>query len=394
MPVIEFPSLREMLCTLIALPSISSVSPRFDQSNRPIIDCLATWLDAAGFQTEIIPVSAAGSAQPEKANLIATLGAGPGGLVLAGHTDTVPYDEGRWRTDPFRLSEVDQRLYGLGTADMKGFFALALEALRPHLEPARRNALQHPLIILATADEESTMSGARTLVELGRPKARYAVIGEPTGLHPVHAHKGIIMEAVHLLGHAGHSSDPALGTNALEGMYDVLGEILHWRETLQARYRDPRFNVPLPTLNLGYIQGGDNPNRICAECELHFDMRPLPGMDIAALREELRARLEARLSGRGLTLSLRALIHDTPPMDTPTDSALIRLTEALTGHPAETAAYCTEGPYLNALGMETVILGPGYIAQAHQPDEYLPLANLQPMIHILQQLIARFCLTH
>ena len=373
-----------MLEGLISTPSISSVSPEFDQSNRPVIDMLASWLENAGFSVEVLPLPH----QPHKANLIATLGRGPGGLVLAGHTDTVPYDEGRWRHDPFHLTERDNRFYGLGTADMKGFFALAMEAAR-NVQAAE---LKQPLIILATADEESSMEGAKSLVELGRPKARYAVIGEPTGLRPVNAHKGIMMEAVALRGRSGHSSDPSLGVNALDGMHAVLGEILAWREDLQHRYRDPQFKVPVPTLNLGHIHGGDNPNRICAQCELHFDLRPLPGMSLAGLRQELRQRLEARMAGSALQLELRSLINDTEPMYTDRNSPLVRAAEELTGHPAEAVAFCTEGPYLNALGMDTVILGPGYIAQAHQPDEYLPLENITPMLTTLQQLITRFCL--
>ncbi len=380
----HLPSLMQMLQQLIATPSVSSVSPEYDQSNRPVIERLAEWAETLGFAVEVVDIPG----HPDKANLIATLGRGPGGLVLAGHTDTVPFDADLWSQDPFRLTERDRRLYGLGTADMKGFFALALEAVRS----IDAGALHQPLILLATADEESSMLGAKTLVDLGRPKARYALIGEPTGLRPVNAHKGIMMEAVRLIGHSGHSSDPSLGINALEGMHAVLGAILAWRGELQARHRDPRFHVPVPTLNLGHIHGGDNPNRICGACELHFDLRPLPGMGSAELREALRERLTETLAGSPLQWELRPLIEATEPMHTDADSAIVRAAEALTGHPAEAAAYCTEGPYLNALGMETIILGPGYIDQAHQPDEYLPLENIQPMLDHLAHLIDRFCL--
>ena len=195
------PTIKEMFDKLIAAASISSVSPEFDHSNREVIDILANWLDVMGFSIEILPLPN----QPHKANLIATLGQGPGGLVLSGHTDTVPYDEQQWNYDPFKLSEADNRFYGLGMADMKSFFALAIEAACSF----DASDFKQPLILLATADEESSMEGAKALVKLGKPKARYAVIGEPTGLKPVHLHKGIIMESVHIHGHAGHSSDPA-----------------------------------------------------------------------------------------------------------------------------------------------------------------------------------------
>lgn len=377
------PGLIEMLQRLVATPSVSSVSPEFDQSNRAVIDILAGWLDALGFAVEVMPLPE----RPEKANLIATLGAGPGGLVLAGHTDTVPFDADRWRSDPFVLTEADDRLYGLGTADMKGFFPLAIEAARRF--EARQ--LRSPLIILATADEESSMEGAEALVAAGRPRGRYAVIGEPTGLRPVRMHKGIMMEAIRLTGRSGHSSDPTLGVNALEGMHGVLGEILAWRAELQAAHRNPLFQVEVPTLNLGHIHGGDNPNRICGRCELHIDLRPLPGMALDELRGELARRLERRLADSRLELEIFPLFKGTPAMETPAASALVQVAERLTGHDAEAVAFCTEGPYLQALGMETLILGPGDIDQAHQPDEYLARDRVRPTVDLLEQLIGRFC---
>ena len=377
------PALMEMLTKLIAQPSMSSVSPAFDSSNRAVIDLLASWLEPMGFEVEVIPLPS----QPHKANLIATLGKGPGGLVLSGHTDTVPYDEGDWSLDPFKLTERNQRLYGLGTADMKSFFALAIEAAR-HVNAAE---LKAPLILLATADEESSMDGAKAIVALGRPKARYAVVGEPTGLRPIRSHKGIIMEAIRISGQAGHSSDPSLGNSALEGMHKVLGEILAFRSELQAQYHDPLFQVPVPTLNLGHIHGGDNPNRICGHCELHIDLRPLPGMDLDELRGMLAHRLSHTLDGSGLKLVIDSLIDGTPPMHTEANSEIVKMAEKLTGHDAEAVAFCTEGPYLNSMGMETIILGPGYIDQAHQPDEFIGLDQLDPTVTLLRNLIQRFC---
>lgn len=378
------PPLLDMIRALIATPSISCVDPAIDQGNRAVIDLLAGWLEAAGFAVEIMPLPG----KPAKANLIATLGSGPGGLVLAGHTDTVPYDSGAWRHDPFRLTEADQRLYGLGTSDMKAFLALAIEACRG----LRAVRLQEPLILLATADEETSMSGARALVELQRPRARHAIIGEPTGLRPVRMHKGIFMERIRLHGRAGHSSDPALGNSALEAMYRVIGSILAWRNDLQLHHHNPLFAVPVPTLNLGHIHGGDNPNRICAECELHLDLRPLPGMDIHALRAELHHRVIGTLADSGITVDCDALFDGIPAMETAAETAIVRLAERLTGHAPEAVAFATEAPYLKQLGMDTIILGPGDIAQAHQPDEYLALDRLQPTIGILRQAIESVCI--
>jgi len=380
---IPHPRLLERIRQLIATPSVSSVSPRFDQGNRAVIELLAGWLEDAGFNARIEPLPE----RPDKANLIATLGEGPGGLVLSGHSDTVPYDAGRWRYDPFEGAIADERIYGLGSADMKAFLALAIEAASAF---AARD-LRRPLVILATADEESSMSGARALAAAGQPLGRHAVIGEPTDLKPVRMHKGILMEAIRLEGRSGHSSNPALGVNALEGMHRVIGELLCWRAELQARYRNPLFEVDVPTMNLGHIHGGDNPNRICADCELHIDIRPLPGMTLAELRGALRERLERLLADDALKLSFKPLFSGIEALETPAAAAIVRAAEDLTGAPAGAVGFGTEGPYLNALGMETVILGPGSVACAHQPDEFLPLATLQPTLALLHGLIERFC---
>lgn len=381
MPV---PKLTEMMSTLIASPSVSSVSAEWDQSNQGVIELLAAWCRDAGFTVEVLDVPGC----PGKYNLVAGMGSGPDGLVLSGHTDTVPFDDGRWSGDPFKLREQDNRWYGLGTADMKGFFAVVLEAVR---ELDLRN-LQHPLVLLATADEESSMCGARSLLDAQRRLGRHAVIGEPTGLKPIRMHKGIAMEAIRLTGRAGHSSNPALGNNALEGMHRVVAELLDWRSDLQQRYRNPLFEVQVPTLNLGHIHGGDNPNRICGHCELHFDIRPLPGMQLDELRGEIDRRLADTLAGSGLQLERVSLFEGIEAMETPASAEIIRAAEQLTGQQAEAVAFGTEGPYLNALGMDTVILGPGSIDQAHQPDEYIGMDQLQPAMQIIRQLVQRFCL--
>jgi len=378
------PGIRDMLTRLISLPSISSASADWDHSNEAVVRTLAEWLEPLGFTTEILEVPG----MPGKYNLIATLGSGPGGLVLSGHTDTVPFDDKRWQSDPFTLTEKDNRWYGLGTCDMKGFFPLAIEAAKAFVG----QPLQQPLIILATADEESSMNGARALAEAGRPEARYAVIGEPTSLRPVRMHKGIMMERLKFEGQSGHSSDPSLGRNALEGMHEAMGELLSLRNQWQEQYRNPNFKVQVPTLNLGCIHGGDNPNRICADCELHFDLRPLPGMDMASLRQAILNRLQPLAERRELGLTFEPLFDGVPPFETPADAALVRACETLTGHTAHAVAFATEAPWLQKLGMETLVMGPGSIDQAHQPDEYLELSQLQPTVDILRGLIKQFCL--
>ncbi len=378
----KHPELIHMMQQLIATPSVSCVNPDIDQSNQPVIDLLANWLTGLNFEVEIMPVA------NDKSNLIATRGKGDGGLILAGHTDTVPYDKNHWNYDPFKLTKANNRLYGLGTSDMKAFLALAIEASLNFKE----EDYKHPLIILATSDEETTMNGAKALVKASRPKARYAIIGEPTGMKPIRMHKGILMEAVRITGLSGHSSNPYLGHNALEAMHKIISELMLWREELQQQYTNVLFEVPVPTMNFGHIHGGDNPNRICGSCELHIDIRPLPGMDLNDLRFELNKRLQKALPNKSFKLETFPLFSGIPAVETAADSELIKVAEKLTGHASGSVAFGTEAPYLNQLGMETLVLGPGNIDQAHQPDEYLELSTIEPTIELLKKFIYRFCI--
>ncbi len=378
------PSLQEMIATLVSLPSISASNPQLDMSNRAVAECLANWLNGIGFSCELQPVSS----QPDKCNLIATLGAGEGGLVLAGHLDTVPYDEGAWRSDPFKLTERDGQLIGLGTSDMKSFLCFAAEAAAQF----SKKPLREPLIILGTADEECGMDGARALVAAGKPRARHAVIGEPTGLKPINSHKGIFMERIHIQGHAGHSSNPALGRNAIEGMHRVLTALLEFRDELMTRQTNPAFGVAHSTLNPGCIHGGDSANRIPANCSLDVDLRFLPGMSFVDLREELQQRAQQAIRDSGLSIRFESLFEGANAFQTDQGAEIVAATERLTGQPAGAVDFATEGGLLNQLGMQTVILGPGDIDQAHQPDEGLPISRIEPTRQLLTRLIHEFCL--
>ena len=378
------PDLVSMLTQLIASPSVSCTQPDWDQSNLGVINKLEGWLSHLGFTTEVIPVEG----HPGKANLIATLGSGPGGLVLSGHTDTVPFNAELWNSDPFTLTEKDNRFYGLGTCDMKGFFPIAIEAAKKFLD----NTLQQPLIILATADEESSMSGARALAEAGRPKARYAVIGEPTGLKPIYMHKGMMMESVRVEGRAGHSSDPSLGANALDAMHAVLSELISFRQEMQQNHKNSAFRIAEPTLNLGCIHGGDNPNRICSRCELEYDLRPLPGMNLNNLRDDVSKRLVPLGEKFGVQITTESLFPGIPAFANDQHSDLVKSAEKLTGYTAESVAFGTEAPFLQSLGMDTIVMGPGFIDQAHQPDEYLAFDQIKPTVAILEKLIEKYCL--
>lgn len=392
----RLPAPVEMVRALVAEPSVSSPDPRHDQSNRRVIDLLAGWAEDLGFEIEILPL-------PEdeaKVNLVATLnperrsGSAPGltaetgGLVLSGHSDTVPFEESRWQGHPLELREDDQgRLFGIGSADMKGFFAAALHAA----SKVDRSQLQQPIVLMATADEESTMNGVRALLSTGRRFGRHAVIGEPTSLTPVRMHKGILMQRLALLGRSGHSSDPSLGNSALEGMHRAIGALLAWREAAQGQFQNPAFAVPAPTLNLGRIEGGDSPNRICPSCSLTFDVRMLPGMALDGTVLELREAVEQALAESGLGIELRELAVGVPPFEVPEDAAIVEAIETLTGKAAEAVMFCTEAPFLKQLGLETVVCGPGSIDVAHQPNEYTTRQDLDAAERLYGQLIHRFC---
>ena len=375
------PNLISMMSQLIETPSISCVQAEMDMSNEAVIDLLANWLESAGFAIKKQKVSSG------KYNLIASKGTGSDGLILSGHTDTVPMDEALWQSDPFKLVERDNRLHGLGSCDMKSFLAMAIQASLQFTP----DQYKKPLTIIATADEETTMAGARLLADNGQPLGKYCVIGEPTNLIPVRKHKGIIMESILFSGSSGHSSDPSLGNSALEAMHDFISKLLIFREQLQSRYKNEAFKVSYPTLNLGHIHGGDNPNRICGECEMHIDLRFLPGMDMHELRETIRKLAQKVASERDLSVSFTALLMGIPAMHTDKHSQLNEYLEQVSANDSQAVAFGTEAPFFNDLGCETIVMGPGSINQAHQPDEYLPMDQIQPTVHLLQGLIHKFC---
>jgi acetylornithine deacetylase len=378
------PLARDMVRQLVGTPSVSSPNVRLDQSNRGVVDLLAEWAAELGFSVRIDALPG----QSGKANLIATLGEGDDGLVLSGHTDTVPYDAERWTDDPFVLTERDGKLYGLGTADMKSFFAAALHAV------ARFEArqLQRPIALLGTADEESTMEGARTLAQKGERLGRYAIIGEPTGLRPVRKHKGVFYLRVTVLGRAGHASNPALGVNAIEGAQRVLAALQSWRDTIGERHRDEDFEVPTPTLNFGSIRGGDSPNRICAACALDLDIRLLPGMHRSAVAAEIRDVVANALNRGPWTFDVQETGGHADAFTGPSDAEFSRAVETLCGCSATTALFGTEAPYLSQMGLQTLILGAGDIAVAHQADEYVTMAAIERATEIYADLIQRFCI--
>lgn len=374
------PSFLEVYEGLISTSSISSTDARWDEGNEQVIAKLADWLSALGFSIQIEQVA------PNKQNLIAKLGSGEGGLLLAGHSDTVPFDEGRWNYNPHALTQVNNRFYGLGTADMKGFFAFIYEAVK-NVDWSKQTK---PLYVLATCDEETTMLGARHFTENAPFKPDYCIIGEPTSLVPIRAHKGHVANAIRVTGKSGHSSNPALGVNAIEIMHEVLFALMQLRDRLIKEYHHPGFEIPTPTLNLGHIHGGDSPNRICGCCELHYDVRPLPGISLDGLDNLMRDALrevQQKWPGR---IELVPLHDQIPGYECAHDHPFIHGISEICEQEAQTVNYCTEAPFLQQI-CPTLVLGPGSIDQAHQPDEFLAFEFIDPTVRVLSRAMQKYC---
>ncbi|QYO70282.1 acetylornithine deacetylase [Vibrio cholerae] len=374
------PSFLEVYEGLISTSSISSTDARWDEGNEQVIAKLADWLSALGFSIQIDQVA------PNKQNLIAKLGSGEGGLLLAGHSDTVPFDEGRWNYNPHALTQANNRFYGLGTADMKGFFAFIYEAVK-NVDWSKQTK---PLYVLATCDEETTMLGARHFTENAPFKPDYCIIGEPTSLVPIRAHKGHVANAIRVTGKSGHSSNPALGVNAIEIMHEVLFALMQLRDRLIKEYHHPGFEIPTPTLNLGHIHGGDSPNRICGCCELHYDVRPLPGISLDGLDNLMRDALrevQQKWPGR---IELVPLHDPIPGYECAHDHPFIHGISEICEQEAQTVNYCTEAPFLQQI-CPTLVLGPGSIDQAHQPDEFLAFEFIDPTVRVLSRAMQKYC---
>ncbi|WP_448547323.1 acetylornithine deacetylase [Thalassotalea fusca] len=379
------PNFEAALSALIATPSMSSTDAKWDQGNLPVIQLLATWFEQLGFTISIEQVPHS----KNKYNLLAKLGSGEGGLLLSGHSDTVPYDENRWQSDPFKLKDADNRFYGLGTCDMKGFFAFILQACK-HLDLKK---MHKPLYVLATADEETTMAGARFFAkqQLIRPDA--AIIGEPTSLVPVVMHKGHMSHRIAIVGQSGHSSQPDKGINAIELMHQVVTDLLKLKSQLSKQYQHEAFEVPYPTLNLGAIRGGDNANRICGYCQLDIDLRAIPGQsdeELTALLLQALAPIKQQFPER---ITVTELHPSSPSFSQDASSQLVAFSEKETTNKCCAVNYATEAPYIQSLGCQTIVLGPGSISQAHQPNEFLLHSEITQTERFLMHAIKQYCLT-
>ena len=381
---LSLPDTKECFSQLIATPSISALDAEQDMSNQGVIGLLHSWYSDLGFSctTQVVEDSR------NKHNFIASLGSGKGGLLLAGHTDTVPYDEEGWAQNPFRLTEKDNLWYGLGTCDMKGFFALVLAAM----QELPLQDLKRPLHILASADEETTMNGAKAFAKAKSIAPDYAIIGEPTSLKPVYMHKGHLAQGIRVTGRSGHSSDPAKGLNAIEIMHQVIEALLKLKQTLADNYHEPAFTVPYPTMNFGHVHGGDAANRICGCCDLHLDIRPLPGMPLEQLAHMISQALAPIVSQYPGSINVTELYPGSEPFADDKNSSWAQIVSQYANSEAQVVNYATEAPYIKQLGCQTLVLGPGSIEQAHQPNEYLDTKYIKPTIELLKNLIFHACI--
>ncbi|MBV7315380.1 acetylornithine deacetylase [Shewanella sp. NIFS-20-20] len=386
------PDLKACFSQLIKANSISAITETGDHSNLEVIELLQSWLTDLGFhcQTQAVKDSRG------KYNLLATLlpsnGVTQGGLLLAGHSDTVPIDEGHWHQDPFQLTERDNRWYGLGSCDMKGFFAICIAALQEL--PLKQ--LTKPLYIFASADEETTMNGAKAFVEQFANQRHFtpefAIIGEPTGMAPVYMHKGHLAKGIRITGRSGHSSDPSKGLNAIEIMHDVITQLTKLKQALINQYQQTSFSVPYPTLNLGHIHGGDAANRICGCCELHIDLRPIPGIPLEELEILIRQYLSPIQQNYPGAVDIFNLYPGNEAFGGKLDAPWTQTAARLCQQAPQVVNYATEAPYISLLGCQTLVLGPGSIEQAHQPNEFIDTSVLPQAQSVFKELIYNCCL--
>lgn len=373
----------DILGRLIAFDTTSS------GSNLALIDYVETYLAGHG-----VPARRIANADGSKANLLATIGPSAArGIVLSGHTDVVPVEGQPWSRDPFTLVEYEGRLYGRGTADMKSFIALALAAV-PYLSPS---AMTRPVHLAFSYDEEIGCLGAPDLIDAlvaegHRPLA--AIVGEPTDMAIINSHKGIHLYEVVVTGREAHSSLVHEGVSANMVAIEILAALGRIAESERTDHRDARFDPPWSTLTVGTIHGGTAANILARECRFTFDLRTVPDRDIDvvlapfwAAVEEARTRLKREGGETGVMVHP---IAQVPPLRREEDgvaehfAAMLSEVETLPG----AVSYGAEAGQFQTAGVSTVICGPGSIMQAHRPDEFIEIAQIEAGARFMSRLIA------
>ena len=377
-----YPSARDLLSTLVGFDTTSR------RSNLALVEWVERYLDGLGASHRRVP-----NADGSKSNLLATLGpADPGGVVLSGHTDVVPVDGQPWPTAPWTVTERDGRLYGRGTCDMKGFLALALAAAPELAKTARR-----PVHLAFSFDEEIGCLGAPLMIDVIRrelPPPALVVVGEPTDMVAVNGHKGIATFRVTVTGRESHSSQTQQGVSAVMAAARLMNSLTELAERLEAQ-ADPAspFMPKGATLTIGMVSGGTAHNIIARHCEFVFDLRTPPGLKAEEVLKDFRAQvaamdaaLKARAPEAGVVLEKRT---DVPPFAPEPDGAAEAFARRLAGDngPPRVVAFAAEAGQFQEAGFSTVICGPGSIAQAHQPDEYVEVSQMQRGASFMRRLI-------
>ncbi|MGU3545198.1 acetylornithine deacetylase [Methylobacterium sp. A52T] len=379
----------ERLSPLDMLARLVSFDTESDKSNLALIDAVCAYLD--GWD---VPYLRLPNAAGDKAAILATVGPMvDGGTVLSGHTDVVPVAGQAWTGDPFTLRVADGRAYGRGAVDMKGFDALAL-ALVPDMLAA---GLKRPIHIVLSYDEETTCLGSMDGIARfgdGLPRPAAVIVGEPTGMEVADAHKSIVTCLTTVHGHEAHSARPALGANAVSAACDLVAGLNRIADLMIER-GDPsgRFDPASTTVHVGTIQGGTARNILAKECRFLWEYRGLPDLDPAEIPRLFAAEVERvtreRLNRYGAFGRIETLEEvDIPGLAPEPGSAAERLCLRLAGRNHTVAVpYATEAGRFQAAGLPTVVCGPGDIAQAHQPDEFITLDALGQGEHFLRELI-------
>ncbi|PSC05318.1 acetylornithine deacetylase [Alsobacter soli] len=369
---------QDILASLVSFPSVVG------RPNAAIVDWIRSYLASHGVQATVLP-----GPEGDRSNLFATIGPRDRpGLILSGHMGVVPAEEPEWISDPFRLRRDGDRLYGRGASDMKGFLAAALAAV------PRLLALQpkSPIHFAFSYDEEAGCRGVPHLIaRLGELCAHpaCAVIGEPSGLRAIRGHKGKAAARITIRGRAGHSSRPDLGLNAIHAMAPVLAAAVAAAEAAKSGPRRPAFEPPYSTVQVGALRGGEALNIIPALCVAEVEARAVSGVSPVALLDPIRTAL-ARLDAEGFETRWEPL-SDYPALALPEDAPIARMLADISGQePLAAVSYGTEAGLYMAAGIDAIICGPGDIARAHKPNEYIEASELAACERLILDLAARF----
>jgi acetylornithine deacetylase len=374
----------DLLGRLVGFDSVSR------NSNLPLADFICEYLDRPGVRIQRNPSPDGG-----KTNLVITIGPERDdqrkGLVLSGHMDVVPADEDDWRSDPFVLTESGETFVGRGASDMKGFLALVTNAAA-RLDPTR---LANSLVFIFTYDEEVGTVGAKHFADTWPDAAtmpKSAIIGEPTSLHVIRMHKGHLAFRIAVEGTPAHSGYPHLGNSAIEPVGRVIVALSDLRRELAAErppHREHFPEVPFVPLNIGQVSGGSAINVVPDHCELNVGFRLLPDMESEPLLTRVRETLDAALGSTPYALEVE---YESPPMLLSEGAQVYRaLCEHMSQRETHSVSYATDAGWLQTMGFECVIWGPGSIEVAHKPNESMPMAQLDRAAGLISKVIHQHC---